>query len=424
MTRRSSSALDSTATAFFSPGEEGDSRADRFVAVAALQISEQGVAETSARTLAAAAGASPSAINYNFGSVERLLSRAFEHGAALTADWLVAREDELLALPRSPEGAVRALEHLLTQWTGAARPLALLYQEQLAAPGLGPAGWTALWRDFWLRIAAAFGLETIQGRLLHLFFESEALYHLSRWSPALEAAALRELTEHFGTVFLGAAPAAPLGALALAEQDARARPSDAAAPTAIRIMEAAAEVVEEGLSHLTHRSVAARAGLTTGAVTHYFRTVEDLVAAAIRGQMLAMDHSAIDGQAVVPVVERFPTAAALFAAARVPETTVQQDLGPTFRRRNLFLATVRRPDLASSGAVIRFAYGGNARDVLNRLFEIPPEMLSLHGGVLSRLLSSLWFACAVDAEPAAAQNALVSEIESRFMERLRRRNGG
>lgn len=390
-------------------------KVERLVAVAAEQIGAVGIAEVSARSVAAAAGASPSAINYNLGGIERLFSHAFARGAALTADWLAEREREALALPRSPEGAVRVLERVLIGWTREARALALLYQERLAAPASG-AAWTGLWRDFWVRIGEAFGLTAGQGRLLHLFFESEALYHLSRWSPALEDAALRELAEHFGAVWLGARSGPPIGALALAEDTARARAEAPVTPTALRIMAAAAAVVEQGLGALTHRAVAARAGLTTGAVTHHFRTIEDLVAGAIRGQVLAMAR-VVDGETVTPF-DPVATPEALFAGLRLHGLPNDNGLGPAVGRRTLFLAAVRRPELAGAGAVIRFAHGGTARSVLTGPFEIEPAMISLYAGLLSRLLSALPQACLADPAPRGAQEKLIDAIEAGLTGRL------
>jgi AcrR family transcriptional regulator len=408
----------SRATADLAAISSADERPARLVAVAAQQISEQGMAATSARSVAAAADAAPSAINYNFGTLERLFSTAFEQGASRTADWLEARSHELRALPRSPEGAVRALEYVVVEWTRGARPLALLYQECLAASaGAGPgAAWTALWRDFWLGVAADFGLGEAEGRLLHLFFESEGLYHLSGWSPALEAAALGELVDHFGAVWLGAAPRAPIGALALAEQSAGVLAAGSIAPSAIRIAEAAAEVIEGGLGGLTHRAVAARAGVTTGAVTHHFRTIEDLVAGAIRGQVLALS-SRTEARRNTPPVEQIGSRDAFIESLRFHGAGAQL-AGPPIVRRQPFLATVRRPELAGAGAVIRFAHGGTGRAVLGRLFAPAPGTLELYAGVLSRLLSANWFACAGDEAPRESRERLIGEIEARLLRSL------
>jgi AcrR family transcriptional regulator len=389
-------------------------RVDRLIQAAAAQLAGVGAAGASARSIAAAAGASASAINYNFGGIEQLFLAAFALGAAQTSAWIAARRAHVEALPRTPTGAVLALEYLLAAWAGEGRGLALLYQEALArGAGRGPAAaWTALWRDAWLELAAAFGLGAAEGRILHALFEFEALYNLSRWSPALEAAALRETCTHLGAVCLGAARAPPTGALALAERTAGVQPVGGLPPAALRIAQAAAEVVErDGLPGLTHRAVAAQAGVTTGAVTHHFRTIEDLVAGAIRGQVLMLE--------IDMVAARPPTSAdvqslpELFATARA-YAVVAEPWGPGLRRRHLFLAAQRRGELAAAGAVIRFAHGSTTREALQRLAPLPPDTLSLYSGLLSRLLSGLWFACSAEPSPREAAAALLAEIETRF----------
>lgn len=400
---------------FFGAPED---RFDRLVSAAAGQIAEYGAAAATARSVAARAGAAASAVNYNFGSIEQLFSAAFDRGVAETAQWLDGRGREVTALPRTADGAVLALEHLVAEWTVGARPLALLYQECLAqTPGRGPgADWTRLWRDFWLRTASSFGLGEADGRLLHLFFESEALYHLSTWSPALERAALREMCGLFGSVWLGAGPVAVTGALQLAERTAGVRATPIP-PTAERIAEAAAAVVEKsGLGGLTHRAVAARAGVTTGAVTHHFRTVENLVAGMVRGQVLAMSRDAADGAGAQPIAD-METSAQFFEAVRL-HAVGDEPIGPAVRRRHLFLAALRRDELVAPAAVIRFAHGGTARDALDRFFHIPADQLSLYAGVLSRLLTALWFACAPDVAPRRSREGLLADIEARLERNL------
>ncbi len=381
---------------------------------AAQQIAERGTAGASARSIAALAGCAPSAINYNFGGLEQLFRSAFDQGLVRARAWLAVRRDEIAALPQTPQGAPLALEHLIIQWTRAARPLALLYQEGLAANG-GASGWTALWRDFWLETAPRFGLGEVEGRLLHLIFEAEALYHLSTWSPALEHAALREICGHLGEVWLGAGPAAARGALAQAERSAGVINADAIAPAAAKVAEAAASVIEErGVGGLTHRAVAARAGVTTGAVTHHFRTVEDLVAGAIRGQVLALAKRASLGSGATGSPLDGITTAAEFAA--MIRGFVIEGRGSVRRidRRGLFLAAVRRPEMAGAGAVIRFAHGATTRGGLARVFGLREPELTLNAGLLSRLLSSVQIVCADEASPPELGPMLVDESVGRM----------
>ncbi|MBN9318598.1 MAG: TetR family transcriptional regulator, partial [Caulobacterales bacterium] len=220
---------------------------ERLMLAAVDQIATRGAAATSARSVAAAAGAAASAINYNFGGIEHLFAAAFGHGVEATASWQERVECDIAALPTGPAGAALALEHVIVEWTSSGRSLALLYQEALAtAPGVGPAAaWTQLWRDFWRRAATRCGLGETEARLMHALFESEALYNLSSWSPALERAALRELCDHAAHIWFGASFRAPAGAFALAEQTAGVLTEGSVAPAALKIAEAAAAVVED-----------------------------------------------------------------------------------------------------------------------------------------------------------------------------------
>lgn len=397
--------------------EAQDNTRQRLIAAAGTLVAEGGMAAASARAIAAQAGTSASAINYNFGNLERLLLTVFRQGLEETRAWQEGRAREIAALPRSPDGAALALLHVIQAWAVDGRRLALIYQEAVtAAPGQGiAAGWTGLWRDFWIETAERFGLAPIDGRVLHAFFEHEALYSLSAWSPALESAALTEMTEHFATLWLGASIRPMRGATPLAERTAGTRPFGSVQPAAMRIAQAAAEVVEDkGLSGLTHRAVAACAGVTTGSVTHHFRSIEDLVAGAIRGQVQTMTEEAADRNDGPPSVEDILTPEALFAALRL-HVTAESPSPAVIRRRRLFLATVRRRELAPAGGVIRFSYGGTLRDSLGRVFGLSGDNLVLHASVLARLLAAVWFSCAGDENPHAARLALFERIEAKFL---------
>jgi len=394
----------------------GETTRGRLIAAAAALVADGGIAAASARAVAAEAGASASAINYNLGGIERLLLSVFERGVAETQAWLEPRAKEIAALPPNADGAGLALLHVLSAWTGEGRRLALLYQEALAAgAGEGAAGaWTRLWRDFWLNAAQALGLAPADGRLLHVLFEFEALHNLSTWSPALQAGALGEIVERFAAICLGAPSRAPRGALILAEQAAGTRAYGSLAPAAMRIAKAAAEVVEDkGFSGLTHRAVAARAGVTTGSVTHHFRSIEDLVAGAIRGQVQAMTEEASAEDEAPGSIEDVSTAEQLFEMLRF-HTVGERPPNPVLRRRRLFLAAVRREDLAGAAAVIRYSYGGTTREALGRIFGLSGQALVLEASVLSRLLSSAWFACSGDADAGVARGEVMDEIERRF----------
>nr|WP_295105728.1 TetR family transcriptional regulator [uncultured Caulobacter sp.] len=394
--------------------EPQDNTRTRLIAAAAALVAEGGIAAASARAIAALAGASASAINYNFGNIERLLLTVFEQGVDDTRTWLKTVAPQIAPLPHTPDGGAWALRHMLAAWTSDGRRLALTYQEAITAGAAPAAAWTRLWRDFWIDTTQAFGLTAMDGRVLHAFFEHEALYNLSAWSPALESAALADMVDHLANVWLKAPHRPSRDAIVLAERTAGTRPYGSVPPAAMRIAKAAAEVVEDkGLAGLTHRAVATRAGVTTGSVTHHFRSIEDLVAGAIRGQVQAMTEEAIERSNGPPPIDDLLTADILIAALR-QHVTADTPSPAVIRRRRLFLAAVRREELALAGAVIRFSYGGTLRDSLGRIYGFSGGALVLQAGVLARLMASIWFACAGDEDPAAARLALFTGIEARF----------
>ncbi len=367
----------------------------KLAAAARARIIAVGLAEASARSIAREAGANPSAINYNLGGVEQLYSLVFEQAAEHAALWIRDKHHEISALPPGPAGACAALEYVIGAWTSQGRDLALLYQEALSWAGADPAllaRWTRQWRDFWTTAARHFGLEATDGLLLNLFFQSEALYHLSSWSPAIERLALRDLCDEFGWIWLGGARHPASGGLAIVQGVLHGENPDRLAPAALNLaLSAVAVVQDKGLLGLTHRAVAAHAGVTVGAVTHYFRTAEDLVAGTIRGQVeqLFLSENAERGaQSDTRAVASLAIMASQIDAS-VATPAVAKVL---FARRALFLASLRDPASARAGAVVRFGYGRTSERLLAPFAKADPEAVPLHGAVMSRLVSSLWIA--------------------------------
>jgi AcrR family transcriptional regulator len=368
---------------------------DRLVAAGRARIAAAGLAEASARSIARLADVNPSAINYNLGGIEHLYELIFAQAAEDTAPWLAAWIKDTENLPADAAGACAALEYVIHAWTSRARDLALLYQEALSWAAADPAmlaRWTRQWWDFWLAMALRCGLDEMQGRVMNLFFQSEALYHLSPWSPAAETAALRDLCDHFGWIWLGAPRRAASGGLEHIQGLLHGQNLVKLAPAALKLaLSAVAVVQDKGLLGLTHRAVAAHAGVTVGAVTHYFRTAEDLVAGAIRGQVEALFQ--VEDADSATALERgaVPSLAGLAdgIAQSVDSPAVARVL---FARRSLFLASLRSADSARAGAVVRFGYGRTSERILAPIIRIDRDAIPLHAAVMSRLVSSLWIA--------------------------------
>ncbi|MEU2587657.1 helix-turn-helix domain-containing protein [Streptomyces avermitilis] len=109
-------------------------------------LSEQGIAKTSARTIAAAAGVNQALVFYHFGSVDELLAAACRHGAEQVVARYRARLDEvgtlaeLLALGREMHEQEKAEGHVAM--------LGQLLAGAQTQPRLAPA--TAGGLDLWI----------------------------------------------------------------------------------------------------------------------------------------------------------------------------------------------------------------------------------------------------------------------------------
>ncbi|GAB7104535.1 TetR family transcriptional regulator [Streptomyces phaeofaciens JCM 4814] len=109
-------------------------------------LAEQGIAKTSARTVAAAAGVNQALVFYHFGSVDELLAAACRYGAERTVSPYRARFDEvaslaeLLALGREIHTQERAGGHVML--------LGQLLAGAQTHEALGPA--TAAGLDLWI----------------------------------------------------------------------------------------------------------------------------------------------------------------------------------------------------------------------------------------------------------------------------------
>jgi Transcriptional regulator len=351
---------------------------DKLIDAAVEMIAEHGEAGCSARRIGERAGIAASTINYTFGRIEHLFSSAYDHAAAAAKLWLDGQKCAILRLPASPVFAAFVLETLVLQWTEQARALALLYQECRSAKAPSAAGWSHAFAAFWEDVARHLTLPQGSAGLLHLQFEAEALYHLSRWDRLLETAVLRESCAYFARQWLGVAAEPAFGAIALATERLTSQPAWSASETAAGVALAASAVVgEAGLAGLTHRAAAAKAETTLGAVTYHFPTIESLVAGAVWGQVLEMTQG----------VQVMKTRRSISDDVRQPGIFPHVEAIAEARRK-LFLAGIRRPDLITACATIRFAHGGTTRTMSSELEPVPDAQKAVHASVGSKLITT------------------------------------
>lgn len=383
---------------------------DKLISSVRQLAATQGLSACSARAIAAMAQASPSAIHYHFGSLERLFEIAFDGETKALDHQLELLLLDLSDLPPGPYSAEIGLRHVIRAWIGH-RDRALLYSEIRCNAELndrfGPQ-FSQKWGEFWWHVAKRLELPEPAATLLHLFFESEALYHLSQWRPALEEGALTELIACLTRHWVSGERSARGYPLFDTARLICHGPERNLTPEALKIADAAVGAVEDqGLGGLTHRAVALRAGVGASTVAYHFRRVEDLVAAALHGQVDRFINSRAQDLRSTERSEDFMEL--MLAEARRPETPK-----PVIARRQLFLASLRRPDLATVGATIRYVQGGTLVRPIGRIIG-PRQDVGAIAAVVSRLTSALrWLQSEGTADPAMRRETLTQFIVSRI----------
>lgn len=261
---------------------------DRLVEAGVDIARDQGLGALTARALSQRTGQSPSALNYHLGGRDALLGLVQDRALGASADWREARLTEL-ARPGAPAWVSIAgtIAGLIDHRAGPFGRWHLLLSEFEAlaeqAPELAAGcrseivAMSGFWREAALALALGEDEEVAEvwtdlatGLCLMFRGEEEAATRL----PWIVDATNRMLARMRGEPVILAADRAP-GAVELLQ---------AAAPAsegAQRILQAAIRVLaEKGADRLTQREVAAMAGLSLAAVTYFFRTKADLVAAA------------------------------------------------------------------------------------------------------------------------------------------------
>ncbi|MFD7029158.1 TetR/AcrR family transcriptional regulator [Streptomyces sp. NPDC059917] len=108
-----------------------------------------------------------------------------------------------------------------------------------------------------------------------------------------------------------------------------------------RIIDAAIRVVgDKGIAGLTHRSAAAAADVPLGSTTYHFKTLDELLVAALRQANEGFARALADSPALAD-----PTADLAAALARVLGEALAADRGRVELEYELYLAALRRPAL-------------------------------------------------------------------------------
>ncbi|QTC91086.1 TetR family transcriptional regulator [Brevundimonas goettingensis] len=362
-------------------------------------MAESGLAGATARTVAARAGSSPSAINYHFDSIERLYGIAQQQAISEARLWLAARLAEVdPGAPWGPAAFPAFAATVIDDWCATRRVLAQAEACDCAALAWrvsDTAGqWLSLWEGFWAAALPRFSLPVELAPVAAGILQSERFGHLARWRTPYDRAGLEEVCTRLAARLSGDAEllARPAPWRTMAEtlsQQATVFPPLTGAE--IRITQAVVEAVDEGgESAFTHRAAAVGAGLSLGAVTYHFPTRAALMAAgyawlyqtivisAQRSGVISADHDDL-GRHILAFLDVGQSA----PRARAFET--------------FFFSATRDPALADFAARVRYSRG---LSTLGFLSPVAPQLTRLDA-----LLISHWISGAARASKAGATGA-------------------
>lgn len=318
------------------------------------------------RPLAQEAGLPVSSIYHHFGSLNHLYVAAQNAARASAEHWCSIRLDEIGGADSLPNQALPALlATLIDEWSQNHRREALAWREcYLLAARDGSyrpvlESWQRIWVEFCQEIASRCGLSEF-GEATSLFFDGESLLHLMQWRRSVDRAALEESCRGWLSWITGSlTDEGPWRRFARLEAS-RAMPAvPAFSEVAEAIARAAADIIERnGVAGLTHRAVAAEAGLTLGVVSHNFRTSAELARAAFETIYRRILATAYQDQSTA--VDMPGQAIDQLTAYRFSPT---QQLAID----ELMLATVRQPEFQPFAPQLRYLRGRSSGLILQSL---------------------------------------------------------
>lgn len=384
---------------------EGDAKTSRDRLVDAVLIAWEtiGSGGISVRQISQLANVPVSSIYHHFGSLEHLFLVAQHVACDDATQWCDAIIDDLADCALGPDAFASLLATIIDDWANGQRRLAFAWRVgQLYAPHSDGflaihARWRSLWSQFWQVVCDRFGVGHMAVATDRLF-DGESYLHMFRWRRPVDRAALDELCRGWAAWLAGSAtPASPWRDLARAEAIRAYEPLPDRDDTTARIASAAADLVAaQGANNLTHRAVAAAAGLTLGVVSYKFRTSTDLLRAAfetIYSRIVAMNDR---GEAIIPDGNRATVLTGLVDVL----CRGARDKGA----EELFVAVARDPLLRPFAAQLRYLRGRTTGRYLQALLGPDRTLTPLDAALFSGFASGLVRAHAnLEGQARAAQ---------------------
>ncbi len=327
----------------------------------------QGRGQISARRIAGQAGVTTSLINYHFGSFEGLLDASLRDFIDRNTAWWRSRLEPLKALkPLDAQAGGYLLASLIDELCDAHGDVVFAWFECQAMAARDPAfapvavDWYTVWRDAWAEVATHI-LPDDAADLLYAFADGELCLHRIAWQPPLDRACLFETC----VAWVQMVTDGTTGPMSLRETlrercgTPAGEPLDEGSPDAAIALAAADIVGKSGIGGVTHRAVAAEAGMTLGVVSYHYPTANALIHAAfeaIYGQITRADQGPAR-----------PIEASAFAAG-VARLVAHPDAQANFLSLDEFTsAAARDPALSIFGGTLRYTRGRTASRTLTGL---------------------------------------------------------
>jgi len=390
--------------------EDKQSSAERLISAVLSAWEHQGAVDVSARNLTLYAGLPTSSIHYHFGTLGRLLETAQQAAVATAARWCDARWTSIGPDVTSPQMLGPLLAGLIDDWCETQRRLAFACREgQLMAlrdPTAAPlaAHWETMWHGHFGRLCAQMGLDDL-ATLTTWFFDGASALHLLRWRRPLDRAALDELCHGWGSWAQGRLVAdGPFQAMGGADAERLIAPDTPDTVIDPLALAAAATLADGGVTALTHRAVAARAGMTLGMVSYRYRTSAELLQAAFE----AIYHGMMSRGSSAPILDQ--RAALVAAEASLPGRSDLLGL------EELIVAAARRDDLQPFAARLRYLRGRSSGRILRAIIPHDRPLSDLDRAIYSALLAgrSRSYAAAGRPRDADGRTSELAPIFSRL----------
>jgi len=304
--------------------------ADRLTEAAFILLAQTGAQGVTSRAVGDLSGAAASAVNYHFGGREGLLSSAFSVAHARAAEWRsrwlssLACNPPVEAFPGWFAVAIEDYAYRQAAVSAVLRELSLDAARAPVPPALAIVECDSA-EAFWTSVLGAFGLSMDDATHAADFASGMAILHNHHPTRPEQLAWFNETCARFSGRIAGQSVKAGWdGWRQSIRHQASLRNKSLCAPEVARV---AIDILgRDGLGGLTHRAVAAEAGVSLAAVTGTFPTREALVRGvfdALHGSLL--ERRAEDGATRGPVNVREVSesvAASTFAPDGVPSPTI------------------------------------------------------------------------------------------------------